>query len=718
VIPKEDKPRKPSDQLLGSGKPGSIDWAGIVKQCVRIEEEKPPGIPEGGGWNVAPNEGCGGLFVGAIPQFNQIGDVGTNFLGSWFDLMLKAIRGSLTPAGQLETGLIETVKKLAIQLFNFGGEALQKYYMGMGCANPRLLGNVLSLTLLGAIDRYITGAAKPLATQIEYDLYNHCPYLIPNPEQATQAYLANTIDEDRLACIVRANGQQWEPWKAIVESNRTRLGALDATILWRRKFIDEATLHNHYRQLGYLYPIEWAGMQKLSEQVPVVSDLTTMMLRDVEDDINIDWSESDAIFKDKWKGQLKEWGDMQGLPELMMKYIWRAHWHIPSPTQLFEFWHRLRYSGKFGTKDQFYTKIKNALIQQDILPQWIDAYLEVSFKPLGRIDARRAFEVGTLNEIQLKDAFISQGYSDENSATMTEYTVRQTIEKFGRGPLVNRYVTGEVTAIELDQELREKGLSSEIVSAIFKTANRRLKQKKRAVCVKAIHKRYLLGEYDLDGVIGELQQQDLQAPQIDDMISSWNCELSAKGKNLPATTLCQWYELGILDNVEFWDRLRKIGYSDDQATRIMSACQIRLERRLAAGERKRIAQLKREQLAREREERRLAREMMRDQEKAAQFGATRRKVGERRQRLLIEAAEKYSQRTGLLLPDSAIGIKRAVTSAIAGGLGTIDTVYAAAVHAADDPECENFDCFTRLLANLLYTSSVPILVEDIIQPPP
>src|SRR4030095_10770556 len=110
--------------------------------------------------------------------------------------------------------------------------------------------------------------------------------------------------------------------------------------------------------------------------------------------------------------KLKDWAEFQGLTPDMMKYVFRAHWTIPSPGQLFTFYQRLRDNPKFGGRDKLLEQVKNALIQQDILPFWHDHFLAVSFHPLGRVDIRRAFNNGTLKDDELVPAYRQLGYSD------------------------------------------------------------------------------------------------------------------------------------------------------------------------------------------------------------------------------------------------------------------------------------------------------------------
>jgi hypothetical protein len=84
----------------------------------------------------------------------------------------------------------------------------------------------------------------------------------------------------------------------------------------------------------------------------------------------------------------------------------------------------LRYQDKFGGKEKLLKDVKDALIQQDILPYWHDHFLAVSFRPLTRVDVRRAFNIGAMKDDAVTKSYLDLGYSDDNARVLTDFTVK------------------------------------------------------------------------------------------------------------------------------------------------------------------------------------------------------------------------------------------------------------------------------------------------------
>src|SRR6201999_655363 len=165
---------------------------------------------------------------------------------------------------------------------------------------------------------------------------------------------------------------------------------IQLAMMRRREIISPSEYYSGMRHLGYLEQQTSENLFRLTEQLPPLSEIIRYMVRDADDEKLVQQFGLDTGFTDKFAKQLKQWAKDQGVPEIVAQYSWRAHWTIPSPGQLFTFWHRLRYNPQFGGKEKLLADIKAALVQQDILPYWHDAYLAVSFHPLTRVDARRA----------------------------------------------------------------------------------------------------------------------------------------------------------------------------------------------------------------------------------------------------------------------------------------------------------------------------------------
>lgn len=702
IIKDTDPPRNTSDIKLQCGDPKEWDMSKLVKQCQKTTTtpEQPPSYPQPIPGN-SPVDGCDNLFRWQ----QQLTPYPPNF---WAELF-KGTADDVGAALFSGSGLVDTAAKYLLDILAIIPGALldgvQKYATTVPILNcsgtaqeaTAILGRVVT----GFVGKWLSGAAEGADTSLMYAQNSLCPFRIPTNEAATAAYLSNSLSLDRLQCIVAANGNRWDSWVSVVDSNRTRWNAAETMMLWRRNFISKDFANDYLRQLGYLSDMEKDGLRELTEQVPPVSDLMSMMMRDVEDTQTINWAESDRIFAQKWKGELQKWGNMQGVPELMAKYLFRAHWVLPSPTQAFEFWRRLRKSGKYGTEVEFRTKIRNLLLQADYHPDWVDAYMDVAFAPLTRVDAGRAFEVGAIDKDKLLEAYTNLGYDDDNAKTLVDFKQKQIAQKWMKSSYVRQYAEGDISESLLRDLLRNTGLPYSIVDQCLVYAKTLLQINRRKVCVKSYKKRFLLGEYDLSSAAAKLSSDGLDAVQVDEITKAWQCEKMQRGKSIPMSTLCGWYERGVIDEVELYTRAKNLGYSEDDAAKLTRDCMTRVGMKLDKEKVKAMAMAARQ-----------ARQVARAQAQAEkQFekgikdldtqSRKAQKIAQDRTKLLIKAAEVYAKKTNTLLPDAVVGLRQIINKAIASGLAPINVIYQGAASLAEDPNVADLQTFAAELAALL-----------------
>lgn len=92
---------------------------------------------------------------------------------------------------------------------------------------------------------------------------------------------------------------------------------------------------------------------------------------------------------------------------------WMAHWELPSPTQVYEMYHR----GLIGEAE-----VKDYLKQADYSPKWRQFLLDISFNPLTRVDVRRAYKLGVVTLEQVAKTYRDLGYDATNAKILADFT--------------------------------------------------------------------------------------------------------------------------------------------------------------------------------------------------------------------------------------------------------------------------------------------------------
>lgn len=294
----------------------------------------------------------------------------------------------------------------------------------LGCTTNAAVQALEALVSLGIIEQYTGAGVTQFAHQYRYTVNAGCRQVQLSPDQATAAYLARQIERPTLEAHWAIAGYCPDAIEWNLQASRSKPVPLQLAVMRHREIISSSEYSLGMRQIGYLENDVSEKLFQATYQVPTMSDIIRFMVRDADDEGLVARFGLDSFFSEKYRSQLKKWSKDQGIPDTVAQYAWRAHWQIPAPGQLFEFWHRRRTSNRPGGAPKLLEDIKAALIQQDILPYWHDDYLAVSYRPLTRIDVRRAFNIGSLTEQEVTDAYIQLGYSDDTAAKLTKFSVR------------------------------------------------------------------------------------------------------------------------------------------------------------------------------------------------------------------------------------------------------------------------------------------------------
>lgn len=303
-----------------------------------------------------------------------------------------------------------------------------------------------------------------------YILNSLCRERHLEPGQALEAYLSDQIDDKTLDSLWAMHGYCPNDAYWAKQSNRSKLSPGELLLLRRRGTIGDTEYHDRMRQVGYLDKLEAEKIYSLATELPPVQDIIRFMVRDTDDREIVDSLQLDALFEHKFGPQLKQWAKQRGIPDDMMQHEWRAHWAIPGPSQLFSFWQRLRRNPNFGTPEQQRSKIEKALIHNDILPTWFDSYFAVQYRPIGRIDIRRGFNSGILDEQQVNDGFAAIGYSDDDADNLTQITKQQRIDSAGNSKPIRLWTTLAISSDDCKVRLAQLNFDIDDITDIMHDA--------------------------------------------------------------------------------------------------------------------------------------------------------------------------------------------------------------------------------------------------------
>lgn len=453
----------------------------------------------------------------------------------------------------------------------------------MGTNAGQAVPSFITLTLAGLVDKYLGVPALYLARGFQYDLNYLYPQTIPSETDFVNLFLSGFIDERSLECMVRANGSHYSWYKMLAGANRTRASNEQIIQLNRRGILNDEQAFAELRGNGVLEPFDRQNLYTASEAMPTVSDIVRFMVRDADDNDVAARYGTDAALDTKYGAQLQSWAKGQGITDQVMKYYWRSHWEIPSNTALFEMFHRLRPGRNGGAIPNQISvtaqDIKDALVVNDILPFWADRLMEISYKPLTRTDAQRAYFIDAIDENELKDSYLDLGYNEDNADRLVRFTNqlkgkrKQATGGTEKAMAVLKYYKNFLlTDSEATARLRNGGLSEKAAIDAMQIASKQRSNDSQLACIKGVHSKYKRFIYGDNEARQDLIAIGVPIENIDKLVANWNCERGNKPKELSAAQVCKAYKQELIDEMEYLRRLQAIGYGRDEAGIIFELC--------------------------------------------------------------------------------------------------------------------------------------------------
>jgi len=415
----------------------------------------------------------------------------------------------------------------------------------------------LILMALGLVTN-IEGLLPPLARWMQQSQNSLIPNQIPDASTLLDLLRKNNIDPQLFKSAMARLGFN-NDWQNILTTLTYQYPVIDEYIkLFRRGHIQYDRLAERASKEGY----DKQALDELiraSEFFPQPPDLVRFAVREV---YTPDIAQKFGMFEDLPQQYLDE-AHKAGLPVEQAKNYWAAHWQLPSPNHGFEMFQR-----RIVNKDEL-TQLLRAL---DVMPFWRDKLIELAYNPLTRVDVRRMHALGVLDRNEVYDAYLDHGYSPENAERMTEFTEiynGSEIEGITRSQIISSYVDGILNLEELKDWLYELGESEQVTAfhiqqAIYERTMKDINTKKNAYM-----EQYRLGMLDLNEVRSELFKDGLPSTFVENVINDLIIDKASKASIPTKTDANDWLEKQIIDESEYVNILRRLGYRDDDIIRYL-----------------------------------------------------------------------------------------------------------------------------------------------------
>lgn len=335
---------------------------------------------------------------------------------------------------------------------------------------------------------------------------------------------------------------------------------LDITIIreaFLRGLIDENEVNERIRRLG-IWPQDVDIIKKLFIQLPSINDMIRMAVREA---FTPEIAEKFGQYED-YPELLTRYAKMVGLDEEWAKRYWASHWDLPSVQMGFEMYHR-----EVINEDEL-NKLMRAL---DIMPFWRDKILKISYNIPTRVDLRRMYELGLIDDTELERRLRHYGYSPEDAKLMLEYyrverEYSQLAEKAeGRGltktEILSAYTNEMMSYDEALEALKDLHYGEEEAELFLILEEYKQSKTLRDKKIKLIKEKYINGFIDMNDAIIELGKLNLTAKEMDKTLVDFELEIIPKTKRPSETSIMTWGKMGLITPDEVANEMLALGYS-------------------------------------------------------------------------------------------------------------------------------------------------------------
>jgi hypothetical protein len=441
-----------------------------------------------------------------------------------------------------------------------------------------------------------------LTMQLKYDMQYMSPQMIPDQSDIDALRISHKISDDTWTCLTRYQGNKPGWFKPLLKLKETKPNPNELVSLYRRNAAPDLTqLTYRMKEVGVPNDNVINEYITLSEQVPQAPDIVRFMVRDVFDPDTVKKYGLDDEFTDKYTDKAKQLGFAAGLSDDTARYEWMSHWKVPSDTSLYTMvhylnpnrpevveWDKATDNGTnteavniIGDRPPTFTEddLRYALKVNDNLPTFVDKLVAIQYRPITNTDAARMHELGYIDDDQLKWAFVKNGYTEADSTQLVGFYKAQQSKRLSNDTgiwtgrkILAMYKQGIINEDTADNMLSLKFVNPAIRSSILDAANSERAAEVKLTQMKSLKNKFLFGYYDEEDLGDRLDALGIDTPKKLQLMDEWIAQRDGRMKEPKVAMLCEWFTNGFITYDNYFNRLRNLGYTIEDAQNIAQTC--------------------------------------------------------------------------------------------------------------------------------------------------
>jgi hypothetical protein len=248
-----------------------------------------------------------------------------------------------------------------------------------------------------------------------------------------------------------------------------------------------------------------------------------------------------------------------GLNEEDARLYWRAHWDLPSPEQGFRMLHR-------GIIDQ--PTLELLLRSLDVMPFWRQRMIELTYNVPGRIDLRRMFQHGVVNEGEVLAGYKRLGYAPADAETLTEFATVEKTEperQLAKSEVVAFYEAKTIDRTEAARLLGLLGYRENDAGMMLDLADARRAKAYRNATIAVVRRRFLEGEVDAAEATARLDTIGVPTDEREQLLDLWSFERAENPTHMTEAQMRAAWRAGVVEEIDYRVHLGFLRYPANEA---------------------------------------------------------------------------------------------------------------------------------------------------------
>jgi hypothetical protein len=209
---------------------------------------------------------------------------------------------------------------------------------------------------------------------------------------------------------------------------------------------------------------------------------------------------------------------------------------------------------------------------QDVMPWWRDKLKAIAFNPLTRVDVRRMYQLGVLDEPGVIRAYKELGYNDENSQRMLEFTKvyygpedetgEEEDRDWTKAEILDGYRKKIISTDQARTALREMSYNEAKIDFFLAREDLKAVQTRKEAYIDRWHSLYIEGIASADEVSNSLVDVGVTKAEVDELLPLWYLERIQRVAKPTRAELNRFLKKGIITETAWRQELQLMGYID------------------------------------------------------------------------------------------------------------------------------------------------------------